>query len=301
MGRGRTRACHPDGARVIRLFVLLLCLLASPLAAQPFPNPDTTLVNDFAGVLDAGSEARIADSLQRLRDDHGIQMTVVTIGSRRDYGEFDTIESFATGMFNAWGVGSAARNDGIMVLVANVDREMRIELGAGYPAIWSEVAASVIQNSFQPAFRNGDMQRGIENGTVQTIRQIAVPFAQGRAPRVPARDATEPVDDDTPLPWPLIGFLAAGAALVARRPVGDALTRLRPCPKCNRRATRRDRRILDRATRTQAGTREDRRYCTHCDYEDRRIVTIPRRRNRSGGSSSFGGGRSSGGGASGRW
>ena len=47
---------------------------------------------------------------------------MVTIGSRRDYGEFDTIESFATGLFNAWGVGSAARNDGIMVLVANVDR-----------------------------------------------------------------------------------------------------------------------------------------------------------------------------------
>ena len=92
----------PDGARVIRLFALLLCLSGTSLMAQPFPNPDTTLVNDFAGVLDAGAEARIADSLQQLRDDHDIQMTVVTIGSRSDYGEFDSIESFATGMFNAW-------------------------------------------------------------------------------------------------------------------------------------------------------------------------------------------------------
>lgn len=285
---------------MIRLFALLLCLLGSPLIAQPFPNPDTTLVNDFAGVLDAGAEARIADSLQSLRDDHDIQMTVVTIGSRGDYGDFESIESFATGMFNAWGVGSATRNDGIMILVANVDREMRIELGAGYPADWNAVAANVIRNNFRPAFRDGDMQRGIESGTVQTIRQIAVPFAEGRAPPDVDLEGALP-EEDEPSQWPVVAFLAAFAALVLRRPVGDVVTRMRRCPRCKRRTTRRERRVLDAATRTDTGTREERRYCTECDFEDRRIVTIPRRRSSSNRSSGFGGGRSSGGGASGRW
>jgi hypothetical protein len=42
------------------------------------------------------------------------------------------IESFATNLFNAWGIGDAERNDGVLLLVARDDRLVRIELGAGY-------------------------------------------------------------------------------------------------------------------------------------------------------------------------
>ena len=57
---------------MIRIALALIFLWSSPLFAQPFPNAETTLVNDFAGLLDTGAEAQVADDLQKLRDEHGV-------------------------------------------------------------------------------------------------------------------------------------------------------------------------------------------------------------------------------------
>ena len=57
-------------------------------------------------------------------------MTIITLESQAPYAPDETLEEFATNLFNNWGIGDAARNDGILVLVLPDDRAMRIELGA---------------------------------------------------------------------------------------------------------------------------------------------------------------------------
>ncbi len=278
---------------MIRIALALIFLWSSPLFAQPFPNAETTLVNDFAGLLDTGAEAQVADDLQKLRDEHGVEMTVVTIESHNDYGDFSSIEVFATGLFNAWGIGDEDRNDGILVLVARTDREMRIELGSGYGEEWNAVAQTVIDDAFLRAFREDDYQGGIVAGTSEVIRRIAQPNTAG----VPSEPSGGKGDAD----WAIIGiFGATVAAMLGRGMFGDFMTRFRACPKCGTRHQRRLRSVLQRATRTSTGRRRTKYYCTNCDYEDTQITTIPRR-TKSRSSSGFGGGSSSGGGASGRW
>lgn len=281
----------------MRRLILALLLLAQPAIAQDYPAPLTPHVSDYAEVLDAETEARITAALVAAREDPGTEIAVVTIGNRLDYGSSDSIESFATGLFNAWGIGDADRNDGILILVALTDRDMRLELGSGYPPVWNTVAEQVIDNSFLPAFRDGDYPAGIEAGTFATIDRIARPFAANRPPDTGTSWVGRLLDG----PAPVIAIFAGFAALAFRRRIGDLAYRLRTCPRCGRRFLRRHRETLTSATADTQGQGAEIVTCGYCDYESRRTYMIPYRSRSSSGGSGFGGGSSSGGGASGRW
>ena len=82
--------------------------------------------------------------LKSLKADTSIQMTIITLESQAPYTHNETLEEFATNLFNNWYIEDAARNDGILVLVLPDDRAMRIELGARYDASWNDEADRAI-------------------------------------------------------------------------------------------------------------------------------------------------------------
>lgn len=281
----------------MRRLALALVLAAAPASGQDYPAPLSPWVSDYADLLDDTTEARLDEALQAIREDPGAEIAVVTINRRSDYGAHASIESFATGLFNDWGIGDAVRNNGILILVAVDDREMRIELGGAYPPIWDTVAENVIDNTFLPRFREDAYQEGIERGTFATIERIAVPFALNLPPPEPGwRDWWAEWGPPVLFGGAFAGFLAAFGAFV--------WTSSHPkCPNCGRRRTSRDRRTLEKATREQPGEAEETIVCRNCDYRSTRTYSVPYRTSSSSssGGSSFGGGSSSGGGASGRW
>ena len=159
--------------------VIYTLLISSTLFAQTFPDHTTTTVNDFASVLPARSAAALRAQLTTLNRDTGIEMTVVTLASQAAYAPGMEMETFATALFNHWGVGNAQRNDGIMVLVLPDDRAMRIELGAGFDQAWNTHAARIVERDFLPHFRNGNYAVGIMLGADAVIDEIALPFSEG--------------------------------------------------------------------------------------------------------------------------
>ncbi|MGV6813171.1 MAG: TPM domain-containing protein [Brevirhabdus sp.] len=283
---------------ITTLFLVCLPLFASAQQQEGLTLPDfkSTTLNDFASLLEPEAADRVAASLKELKADHDIEMTVVTLETRHDFGDWASMERFATALFNKWGIGDADRNDGIMLLVLRTDREMRIELGRGYDRDWYWVAQNVIDDFILPRFRDDEYSVGIEAGVNATIREIALPFTEGRAPAGPS--FVERASNT-------ILFVIFGAIFVLfafGRKITDAFQRLRNCPQCGSRGTlRRTRNVLRAASRTMSGQGERFTRCTNCDYEDHRIYTIAKRRSSSSSSGSFGGGSSSGGGASGRW
>jgi len=86
------------------------------------PGYTDVYVNDNAEILNDGAEARIRDVLIGLYDRTGIEMTVLTIDTVRQYGHPGPIEPFATAVFNTWGIGDSATNNGVLILVAKSDR-----------------------------------------------------------------------------------------------------------------------------------------------------------------------------------
>ena len=293
---------------ILRVLALWLGLTATAVA-QDLAQPISDTVSDFAEVLDATEEGRISRALQALRDETGVQMVVVTMSTLEAYGSGGRrLETYAKDLFNAWGIGAAERNDGILLLVVTEAREARIALGAGYDAVYDGRAARVLSTAVLPEFREGRMAAGIEAGITSARERLVVPFLEGRPVGLTDGFAPEAGAIEALTPW-LIGGGGIGGilALVLWR------SRARKtCPKCGALTLERTREVIDPAGILSSGTGIEHRICSSCGFTDRHTFTIratsggSRIGSRLGGSGGgrsggFGGGRSSGGGASGKW
>jgi uncharacterized protein len=312
--------------RLFTCLALWIAILGGPSDAGPWPAPADPFVTDLAEVLPAPEEEALRSKLQALKAETGVEMTALTIVTRGDYDPSASIEAFATGLFNAWGIGDAARNDGILVLVAARDREMRVELGAAYDQGYDVLAQDIVSRFFLPDIREGNLARGIVSGSDEVMARIA----RRHAATLPA-EALPPERGRLP-GWLPVAIFAAGAGLLAFRRrlggrLGDLSQALRRCPSCGRFGLRRTREVVGgaaaqaeavqtettqtetaqaEAAQTETAQTERREVthttCRHCGFrEDRevRIARAARPGKRDGGG--FGGGRSSGGGATGRW
>ena len=297
--------------RQIALMVLLAGLVPaslSPAMAQDLPQWQSTTVNDLAGLLTPEDAGTIDQALSALRDETGIEGTVVTLPDRARYGGEDGLAPFATRLFNHWGVGDAKRNDGFMILVLAEDRETRIELGRGYANDADILAQDIIRNTMLPAFRDGQLSQGIRESTQDVIKLIAQPTAQ-----------------DLPLErrggWlrAALPFVMFGGLLAL---MGRQIWRRNRCPKCGKRdltTAHQPHHVPQPAGGTMVTQNDVTRSCPHCGWSEtrqrptREVVWFgpdgtrlrsernPAYRAASDGRSSGFGGGSSRGGASGRW
>ncbi|MBE1283040.1 MAG: hypothetical protein GJ676_06985 [Rhodobacteraceae bacterium] len=144
-----------------------------PVIEGQYPGYEDVYVNDYADLLTPEAETDIRTDLIELYDYTGVEMTLLTIHSMGDFGHHGAIEPFATGLFNAWRIGDATRNDGVLVLISRYDRRMRIEIGSGYGASWDARMQRVIDTGFLPSFRKDEYQTGILLGMDETIREVS--------------------------------------------------------------------------------------------------------------------------------
>lgn len=276
----------------MRKLILALILWPSLALAEGLPKPASTTVNDWAEVISPAVEDQLATTLADARRETGVHVVVVTMNDQADFGGAgQSLETYATNLFNAWGIGERTRNDGVLILVTPGRRAMRIELGTGFGSHWDETAKGIIDDTFLPAFAEGQIESGIRRGTDQVLDRIARPFVKDEKPSFG-------------LGFFEIGFIAFVAAFIfGRSPwrwIGDRMTNFRACPSCGRRGLRRDHETEFEATADQPGQGATTTLCRYCAYRDRRDFVIPIPSSGSS-SSGFGGGSSSGGGASGRW
>jgi uncharacterized protein len=296
----------------IRTLAVALTLVV-PAFAQTFPEPLSDTVSDYADVLDATAEGRIARLLVDTRDATGVHMVVVTVPGIASQGGADMrIEDYGKALFNAWGVGQTERNDGIMLLLDTQGREARIALGAGYDPVYDGRAARVLSTAVLPSLRSGNYAEGIEAGIVSARERLITPFLAGTP--VSVSDGFEtPGAASGVLTW-LVG--AAGATGVAGFAFWRTRRQRRTCPNCGGLTLNRTTEIINQPTRGETGLGMQHLTCSACGFNDHKSYPISYssregRRSRSsfssgggrssGGSSGFGGGRSSGGGASGKW
>lgn len=233
------------------LFLVLLCSWISTQVIQAqssYPAWEDLYINDLAQVVDSSHESQIRTLLNELYDETEVEATVLTINSIDDYDTGDSsIESFATNLFNEWGIGDAERNDGILLLVAIEDRELRIELGAGYGPSDEDGLGGIIDWVIVPHFRDGDFSLGVYEGVEAIVAHV-----QGNASEVrpvvggvtssDAQSASVPVVTSSPtnfrihndyIPWlaggGTLGVLGAGLAGLSR----FKRYRKRTCSSCN--------------------------------------------------------------------
>ncbi len=142
--------------------LVLIGIVGSGVAQghQTLPRP-VGPVNDFANVLSSSARTRLESLLKSLEDETSAEIAVVTIGSLGGI----SIEEYATRLFREWGIGQAALDNGVLVLVVPTEREMRIEVGYGLePVLPDGLASAIIREDFLPSFREGNFEGGILRG-----------------------------------------------------------------------------------------------------------------------------------------
>ena len=129
------------------------------------PGTPTGFVNDFAGMLTTEQKQSLETKISNFKNDTSNELSVVTIPNLGG----DTIENFAVKLFQDWGIGNKNKNNGILLLIARDDRQMRIEVGYGLEGALTDAQSFwIIRNVLKPSFQKGDYYGGI-NGGVEGI------------------------------------------------------------------------------------------------------------------------------------
>lgn len=151
-------------SRVVRLIFGLLVFFflalprVFPLLAIDFPEP-MGYVNDFAGMLSSSFRERLEIDLQNFEKETTAEIAVVTIDSL----EGGSIDEYAVRLFEQWGIGKKEKDNGLLILIAKEDRQMRIEVGYGLePIITDGRAGKIIREEMRPAFREENYDQGVK-------------------------------------------------------------------------------------------------------------------------------------------
>ena len=102
------------------------------------------------------------------------QLVVAIVADLQGY----AIADFANRLARHWQLGQADKDNGVLLLVAPIDREVRIEVGYGLEGALTDAQSKlIIEQEILPAFRTGDFDAGILNGSKAIIAAIAGEYA----------------------------------------------------------------------------------------------------------------------------
>jgi uncharacterized protein len=181
-------------------------------AADQVPVPQLKArVTDLTGALTQAQLQSLEATLAAFEQKKGSQIAVLMLPSTKP----ETIEQYSIRVADAWKIGRARVDDGVILVVAKDDHQLRVEVGRGLEGpIPDVVAKRVIREVIAPHFLNGDFNRGIADGIAALIRLI-----EGEPLPPPNQQAAGPSSDNN-----LEGLLAP--LLVATVILGAFLSKL---------------------------------------------------------------------------
>ncbi len=166
---------QPTQKRIIPYFLMFVfAFLSSVLTAQDVKIPDRPnpprLVNDFANMLSPIESDKLERELVAYNDSTSTQIAVVTIPSLEGY----SLDEYAQELGVKWGIGQKGVDNGVLILVVQKERKVRIATGAGIGVkLTAGRISNIIEYDIKPAFKQNRFYDGIR-AAAYSIRQIAV-------------------------------------------------------------------------------------------------------------------------------
>ncbi len=148
----------------------LLCGCAADANDAVEPALELTgRVVDAADIFGAPFESEMTERLAALESETGVQLVVVSTPSLQE----QDVAVYTLELANAWGVGSAEKNDGLVLLVAPNEQRVRIEVGQGLVAsVRDEEAEQILDEHVLPEFSRGNYETGVSEGVEELISEV---------------------------------------------------------------------------------------------------------------------------------
>ncbi len=161
-------------ARYHAWFLCLLIGFGSALntgrvAADPdFPALSGRVV-DVADLLSPAQISALTTQLEAHEEETSNQIVVATVTDLQGY----SVADYANRLGRHWGIGQQDKNNGVVLLVAPNEREVRIEVGYGLEGALTDATSSdIIRRQILPNFREDDYPTGIQNGIDSIIGAV---------------------------------------------------------------------------------------------------------------------------------
>lgn len=155
--------------RFLPVLALFLLLAPGSVVAYVSPGNPDGYVNDFADILSDDTELRLEAELAQYEASTTIEIAVATVNSL----DGDDVAVYANELFREWGVGQAETDNGLLVLVAPNERQMRIEVGYGLEGAVPDITAGqIVDDVMTPQFKLGNYNAGVLEG-VETLQRVA--------------------------------------------------------------------------------------------------------------------------------
>lgn len=150
---------------VFKFFSFLAVFASLQVANADFKVPALSgPIMDQANLIRAKEEEAIRRIVLELKNQNLAQLQILTVNSL----EGTTIEQASIQVVDAWKLGDKAKDNGLLLLVSERDRKIRIEVGQGLEGSIPDVVASrIIRETMAPLFRQGAASQGIMLAAIQ--------------------------------------------------------------------------------------------------------------------------------------
>ena len=161
----------------------LWAVLAGTSWAQDLlPVPALTArVIDQTGTLSDAQRAALEAKLAAYEQAAGPQIVVLMVPTTRP----EDIAAYAFRVADSWKIGRREVGDGLLLVVAKNDRQLRIEVAKALEGAVPDLAArQIIDRAIAPAFRTGDYAGGLNGGVDALIARIkgeGLPLPEARS------------------------------------------------------------------------------------------------------------------------
>ncbi len=178
----------PSCSRAAGLIVAFLVLLGSSSWALSPQEPElpTPLgyVSDYAQILDDEWYAQIRAVCKDLETNTAVEMLVVTMDSIHPLRH---AQDYASKLYEAWRVGTAQQERGMLLLVAVKERQAVVVVGKSLLAVVTpEKLDTLSMNFLQPMFLSGDYGTNISRSILTLVTlagEAPVPTPKGSSKR----------------------------------------------------------------------------------------------------------------------
>src|SRR6186713_93506 len=165
----------------------ILLLVPVWLAWAEIPVPKLTArVTDSTGTLTVPEREALEAKLTAFERDRGSQVAVLLVPSL----DGETIEEFAGRVADEWKLGRKGVDDGVLFVVAQQERKLRIHTGRGVQGTLTDALSKrIVADIVAPRFRTGDFAGGIDAGVDAIMKaiegeQLALPTPQSAQRKV---------------------------------------------------------------------------------------------------------------------
>ncbi|HWI39909.1 MAG TPA: TPM domain-containing protein, partial [Verrucomicrobiae bacterium] len=126
-------------------------------------------VNDYARMLSPDASARVESALQEFESKESTQIVVLTLPSL----EGETMEEFSIRVAEAWKLGHKGVDNGVILLLAQKERKIRIEVGRGLEGRLTDLTSGrIIRGEIAPRLRSGDADGAISAGVAALMEVV---------------------------------------------------------------------------------------------------------------------------------